>query len=182
MSSNIETEPNAQKLYRYYVNSVQVLNVIPPEKVIKKKHYVNIYNVLYYGILKNYIELKVKKLLLPCGTCDDYKELLNMILEIFCIKLGDIEPRIVLTEPDGTVIIDTYKKTLNTFTNWKNKIINENHNSRISIKNAQYYDGVGYEKKVSSTIPPVYQYGVAVRLGNKHENYGTLRLSRNVYC
>ena len=128
--------------------------------------------------------MKLKTLLQYGSTPDDYANLLNSVLETFNIKLGDISLRMVVTEPDGTVIIDTYKKTLNTFCNWKNKLINENHNSRMSIKNAQYFTGgVGYEKKVSSTIDPyLSEYGVAIRAGNKYDNYGTFRLSSNVYC
>lgn len=172
-----------QKLYRYIENDKQVLNIAAPEKVKNNKHYAKLYNTLYDAIVCNYLELKLKKILMPCSTPDDYINLLNLVLLKFNIKLGDIEPRIVITEPDGTVIIDTYQKTLNTYNNWKMKLINENHNSRQSIKNAQYFiEGVGYEKKVSSTINPIYQYGVAIRAGNKNENYGTIRLSSNVYC
>ena len=172
-----------KNLYRYIEGDSQVLNIVAPEKVKKNKHYTKLYNILYNGIMCNYLELKMKKLLMPCATTDDYIDLLNTVLCKFNIKLGDMELRIVITEPDGTVIIDTYQKTLNTFSNWKSKIINENHNTRLSIKNAQYFiEGVGYEKKVSSTIDPIYQYGVAIRAGNKNENYGTIRLSSNVYC
>lgn len=172
-----------QYLYRYIKNGTQMLNICPPEKVLFKSQYAKLYNALYNGIICEYLELQLKKLLLPCADQDDYNKLLAIVLAKFEIKLGDIEPRLVITEPDGTVIIDTYKVTLNTFANWKNKLINENHNTRMSIKNAQQLaDGVGYEKKKSTTIDPIVQYSVAIRAGNKNENYGTLRLSSNVYC
>jgi len=184
MSSSIELtreEYVNQKLYRFIEGGRQILNLIPSEQIYKEKHYIDLYNILYNGILSNYLELKLKKLLQIFSTCVDYKDLLDTVLSKFNITLGDVAPRIVITEPDGTVIIDTYKKTLNTYENWKNKAINENHNTRMSIKNAQYFTGgVGFEKKTSSTIDPVYQYSVAIRAGNKYDNYGVIRLSCNI--
>lgn len=73
--------------------------------------------------------------------------------------------RVVITLPDGTVVIDTAKSN-NTYANYQAKTINENHNSRIAIVDAQMYQcGLGVESKFSSSTEEVEAY-VARRLGN----------------
>lgn len=85
--------------------------------------------------------------------------------------------RIVITLPDGTVVVDTSKGTANTYQNFKNKVINENHNTRVAILDAQIYDcGVGLETKKSTTDNIVESY-VAKRLGNYLDSAGTVRIS-----
>jgi hypothetical protein len=44
--------------------------------------------------------------------------------------------RIVITLPDGTVVVDTSKNN-NTYANFQAKAINENHNTRVAILDAQ---------------------------------------------
>ncbi len=86
--------------------------------------------------------------------------------------------RIVVTLPDGTVVVDTSKKTLNTYANFLAKKINENHNTRVSIFDAQAFEcGVGVETKRSSTDGVVESY-VAKRLGNYLASSGTVRISK----
>jgi hypothetical protein len=85
--------------------------------------------------------------------------------------------RLVITLPDGTVVIDTAKTTKNTYANYQNKLINENHNTRIAILNAQLQtSGIGYETKYSTTDKKSENY-LARRLGAYLNNSGTARLS-----
>lgn len=85
--------------------------------------------------------------------------------------------RIVVTLPDGTVVVDTSKGAKNTFANYEAKVINENHNSRVAILDAQIWDcGVGLETKNSSSTGVVEVY-LAKRLGAYLNSAGTVRLS-----
>jgi hypothetical protein len=85
--------------------------------------------------------------------------------------------RIVITIPDGTVVVDTGKGALNTYANYLAKAINENHNTRIAIHAAQAYAcGVALETKLSSTVGAKDSY-VAIRLGNFLDSNGTVRMS-----
>jgi hypothetical protein len=60
--------------------------------------------------------------------------------------------RVVITLPDGTVVVDTSKGAANTYQNFQDKVINENHNTRVAILDAQIYDcGVGLETKTSTS-------------------------------
>lgn len=86
--------------------------------------------------------------------------------------------RIVVTLPDGTVVVDTSKGANNTYTNFIDKAINENHNTRVAILDAQIYDcGVGLESKTSSSTG-VQEVYLAKRLGAYLDSVGTVRLSR----
>lgn len=85
--------------------------------------------------------------------------------------------RVVVTLPDGTVVVDTAKGATNTFVNFDAKAINENHNTRVAIFDAQIYDcGVGLETKTSSTTGVAEVY-LAKRLGAYLDSVGTVRLS-----
>ena len=85
--------------------------------------------------------------------------------------------RVVITLPDGTVVIDTFKGGANTYVNFKAKTINENHNTRIAFLDSQLFEcGVGVETKLSSTTN-VKEFYVAKRLGNYLDSSGTVRLS-----
>ena len=84
--------------------------------------------------------------------------------------------RIVVTLPDGTVVVDTSKSN-NTYPNFIAKRINENHNTRVAILDAQLFDcGVGLEKKTSSSTGDEEVY-LAKRLGEYLNSAGTVRLS-----
>jgi hypothetical protein len=84
--------------------------------------------------------------------------------------------RIVVTLPDGTVVVDTSKSN-NTYANFVAKAINENHNTRVAILDAQLYDcGLGLEAKTSTTTGDQEVY-LAKRLGNYLDSAGTVRLS-----
>ncbi|HRB97086.1 MAG TPA: hypothetical protein PKY67_05165 [Nitrosomonas sp.] len=86
--------------------------------------------------------------------------------------------RVVVTLPDGTVVVDTSKGANNTYANFIDKAINENHNTRVAILDAQIYDcGVGLESKTSSSTG-VQEVYLAKRLGAYLDSVGTVRLSR----
>jgi hypothetical protein len=84
--------------------------------------------------------------------------------------------RIVITLPDGTVVVDTSKSN-NSYANFQAKAINENHNSRIAFHVAQHYQcGYGLESKRSSTTGTLEAY-FALRLGPHLNSVGTVRIS-----
>ena len=86
--------------------------------------------------------------------------------------------RIVITLTDGTVVVDTGKGAANTFADFAAKSINENHNSRLSILDAQLFEcGIGLETKRSTTTG-VIDDAVAKRLGSYLASSGTVRLSK----
>jgi hypothetical protein len=95
--------------------------------------------------------------------------------------------RVLITLPDGTVVVDTSKPDdpsnstpdvqANSFQHFKNKTVNENHNTRISILDAQLWPcGLGVERKFSTTdnVSEIY---LAERLGDYLNNDGIARLS-----
>jgi hypothetical protein len=85
--------------------------------------------------------------------------------------------RVVITLPDGTVVIDTSKGGTNTFANFQAKTINENHNSRLAILAAQEYAcGIGVESKFSTSTNQTESY-VAIRTGPQLDSAGTIRMS-----
>ena len=93
--------------------------------------------------------------------------------------------RVVVTLSDGQVVLDTAKATagslnsdLNTFNNFKNKAINENHNSRVAILTALLSNaGTGYEEKFSTSDLKFEAYH-AQRMGAASSNaLGVVRVS-----
>ena len=91
---------------------------------------------------------------------------------------GEKTCKILLALDDGTVIVDTSKGAQNTLQNYKDKKINENHNSRPEIMNAVLNSsGVASAVRFSSSSTDVFQY-YAVRLGNSPQaNLGTIRIA-----
>lgn len=85
--------------------------------------------------------------------------------------------RILITLPDGSVVLDT-NKTNNTYANYKSKLINENHNSRVSIMSALLGNsGLSFEDKYSTSSGNFEQY-MAVRVGPVSSSPGgVIRLS-----
>jgi hypothetical protein len=85
--------------------------------------------------------------------------------------------RVLITLPDGTVVVDTKKTTANTYENFAAKLINENHNSRIAILDAQMWPcGVGVETRRSTSTGTIENY-LARRIGGYLNNLGTVRVS-----
>jgi hypothetical protein len=104
------------------------------------------------------------------------KKLLNMVNSP-TRKINTKSIRIVLSLPDGTLIFDSKVGANNTWQNYLDKKIGENHNTRIAIIAAQlFYPGVGYEKKYSTTTKN-FEYYIAKRVGALGDNLGTVRYS-----
>ena len=87
--------------------------------------------------------------------------------------------RILCTLPDGAVFYDSGKGDKNTYSNFKSKSINENHNTRFvffeSIKKDESYE-TKYSTSVSLLQSREYYY--AIRIGTSPENsVGVLRIS-----
>lgn len=113
------------------------------------------------------------------ATCDQIAALFNT-------------GRVVLTDPDGLVIVDTGKTNGGgaNQNNWTAAqdganpatfadAINVNHNSRNSIINAQQWPcGVAVETKFSNSVHAFQNY-VAIRLGEYTNSVGTVRMSVN---
>ena len=99
-------------------------------------------------------------------------------------SFGKTTARILVCLPDGTVFYDssrnvsgTVSTKTNTWINADNKTINENHNTRAAIINAQLVeDGVSFESKFSTSTDNYEDY-VAVRIGAQGANAGTVRYS-----
>ncbi|MEY4769024.1 MAG: hypothetical protein RL637_1663 [Pseudomonadota bacterium] len=107
---------------------------------------------------------------------DQYQALLNLANTI-AAKAG-ATGRVVITLPDGTVVIDTKKTSTNTFDNFVAKAINENHNSRIAILDAQLWPcGIGIETRRSTSTGTIETY-VARRVGGYLNSLGTIRISQ----
>jgi hypothetical protein len=101
------------------------------------------------------------------------------------VSASILNGRLVVTLPDGTVVVDTGKPLDatnvlaqgNSYVHFTKKTVNENHNSRIAILDSQdHVCGVGVETKVSTTDKTRESY-VAIRLGAHLNNSGTARLS-----
>ena len=91
--------------------------------------------------------------------------------------------RVVVTLPDGTVVIDTARDDntadprSNSYAHFQAKTINENHNSRLAILGAQQFAcGIAVESKLSSSTGLTESY-VAIRVGEHLDSLGTIRMS-----
>jgi len=93
--------------------------------------------------------------------------------------------RLIVALPDGTVVVDTARPddaanvlpAGNSFGHFRNKAVNENHNSRVAILDAQEWPcGTGLEAKFSTSTGK-RELGFAVRLGAHLDSNGTARLS-----
>lgn len=161
--------------------NIKKLNLCPPVCLISSSIYKPIYDSLYDGVLQNNLEILYNNLIQSDNINGPiiYDDFLGKIVSIYGTTLGTQSPRIVLTESDGTVVIDT-SKTSNSYGNWKSKQINENHNSRVAFMATQMFPcGVGYETKYSTSTQTNQAY-VAIRLGDFLNNPGSIRLSYNV--
>ena len=94
------------------------------------------------------------------------------------ISVGGSKARLLCTLADGTVFYDSGSKVKNSFSNYKSKSINENHQSRSAIQKAILSDeGLGWEAKFSTSTNSYEQY-VAMRVGmSQHDAMGVVRLS-----
>ena len=90
--------------------------------------------------------------------------------------------RLVVTLPDGTVVVDTvqpdgdFPANANSYAHFKARSINENHNTRVAIMAAQTFPcGIGIETR--PTVPGNAESHFAARLGAHLNSSGTARLS-----
>lgn len=173
--------------YRQCHCSKIVLNVKPSKCILENCVYKHLYCKLYETILENCLEVRLNEMYLAANDPNTdaanfaYQNFVTFVTSLFCITLGTESLRLVITEQDGTVVLDTAKdSSVNTRANWKAKLINENHNSRLAILNTQLCpEGTGYETKLSSTVNKVQSY-VAIRAGKFTNSSGTFRLSQNL--
>jgi hypothetical protein len=96
---------------------------------------------------------------------------------------GLVNGRVLITLPDGTVMIDTARDdntvnpNSNSYQHFLDKTINENHNSRLAILGAQQFAcGVGLETKFSTSTNQNEVY-LALRIGDHLDSDGTVRIS-----
>jgi hypothetical protein len=127
---------------------------------------------------------QLKELLAAVVDQATYQSLLDLARSI---AGGTATGRVLITLPDGTVVVDTSKSDdpsdltpdvqANSFQHFKNKTVNENHNTRISILDAQLWPcGLGVERKFSTT-DNAFEIYLAQRLGPYLNNEGTARFS-----
>jgi len=169
--------------YRICKCNKMALNIKPNPCILENCKYKELYCILYETILNNYLEVQLNNMYIEaapnnCAADHAYNNFLTLVLNLFHINPENLfSPRLVITEQDGTVVIDTFASTNNTRANWRTKTINENHNSRLAILNSQLFqDGTGYETKLSTTTNTVQMY-VAIRGGKFNDSFGTFRLS-----
>jgi hypothetical protein len=146
------------------------------------------YKELFHVLNRN--RTKFTDLLHNVTNQASYQVLYDAALELAAklnVATGLTGGRVVVTDPDGLVVVDTAKGALNTYANFQAganpatfaQTINVNHNSRVSILDAQQWPcGVGVETKFSNSVQTFQNY-VAVRLGPYLNNSGTYRGSVN---
>lgn len=193
----------------YLINCNKSLNVHPPKCLEESKCFRELFDQVEVAILHEQFYLKFAEAIrqsdpatdAPNGNCTPgnynsaqyYNCFFQAMIDAFAaagvvVTPGTASPRVVCTESDGTVIVDTSRAwdqdntnvaNLNNYQNWHNKKINENHNSRVAVLSTQLYScGVGYERKWSSTVNSNQDYA-AVRIGRYLQAFGQCRLSQN---
>jgi hypothetical protein len=118
----------------------------------------------YLGILSRVVSHDVnsnESLFLSCNDSIAFSTAWRPIRPLFCVSPSNSTPDV----------------QANSFQHFKNKTVNENHNTRISILDAQLWPcGSGVERKFSTT-DNVFETYLAERLGPYLNNEGTARLS-----
>ncbi len=140
-----------------------------------------------YHALHEILELAAPQLqtLLDAVVNEATYETLYNYVNTLKLQAG-VTGRIVITLPDGTVVVDTSKPTdftdinanyANSYTHFQDKNVNENHNSRLAILNANFWPYPwGLEIKFSTSDDNTQQY-VATRLGEYLNSSGVARIS-----
>ena len=129
-----------------------------------------------YVTLINTLVPRTGQLIADIVAMIDQTTYATLLADSQAVAASIVNGRLVITLPDGTVVIDT-SKVNNTYANFLAKAINENHNSRVAILSAQQYPcGLGLESKFSTTDGRLEAY-FAIRLGNMLDSYGTARIS-----
>ena len=139
----------------------------------------NFYNnkQLYNNILRFYTNPSSESFYNITKTSLDL--LLDNCLEDIKDKISVKKVRILCTLPDGAVFYDSDKGDKNTYSNFKSKSINENHNTRFVFFEAIKKDE-SYETKYSTSVSDIQasEFYYAIRIGTSPENsVGVLRIS-----
>ena len=172
-----QPELDCERIYRYCEGGKIRLNLVPHPCLLQDKVKNDLFVKLYNTILVNNLETELQKLQIVDSE-SQYDSFVSLITKLFGVVIGTESPRILVTESDGTVVMDS-SKTTNTYANWKAKKINENHNTRVAVLNSQLQEGgVGCETKYSSSTGTKQVY-VATRAGAFLEAAGSFRLSVN---
>jgi len=138
-----------------------------------------------YTQLKTLLQSQVSALTSLVSQVSDQASYQSLLTRAHAIANALPSGRLVVTEPDGTVIVDTSQpddpnNSLpqgNSYQHFLDKTVNENHNSRVAIFTAQEWPcGQGLETKLSTTTNERENY-FAIRLGQQFNNQGTARLS-----
>jgi len=138
-----------------------------------------------YALVQNALSPKTNILRTQLGQVVDQATYVTLLTTSRNLANSIPNGRLVVTVPDGTVVLDTSKPddpatTLpegNSYQHFQSKTVNENHNSRVAIFSAQQWPcGFAIESKLS-TSTGVREHYVAVRLGNHLDSIGTARLS-----
>lgn len=106
------------------------------------------------------------------------------VLKDICENYSKVNnTRIVLTIADGTVCIDTGKPFRNTYFNFRNKIINENHNTRapfINAINSNALPPLASESKLSNSTGN-FEYRSCLRVSfNSGTPQGVIAFSKKI--
>ena len=138
-----------------------------------------------YTTLRNTLEPQVDNLNTRVLQTVDQQTYASLLADSRTLASSFTTGRVVITVPDGTVVVDTARPddptnilpSGNSFQHFQNKTVNENHNSRIAILDAQEWPcGIGLEAKFSTSTGKRELY-VAIRLGAHLDSNGTARLS-----
>jgi len=165
--------------YRIFNGSISQLNVEPSCCILNDPTYRDLFNTLYNAILNNNLET----LLNAITNATTY----NTFKALFFGPLAIINPAlysVVVTDPDGHVVIDTTKADANnTFTNYVAGTINtENFNTRVDVMEAQMFpEGTGFETAytfINNT--KTFQSSVSIRLGKWRNSAGTIRITKAI--
>lgn len=138
-----------------------------------------------YSQLNSVLQPKIGSLKTKLDAVKNQATYATLLNEARTIATSFADGRLVVTLPDGTLVVDTSAvddptNTLpkgNSYLHFRNKTINENLNTRISNLDSQLHVcGIGVETRFS-TIDLVKESFVAIRLGAYLNSSGTARIS-----
>lgn len=147
--------------------------VVPDPCLLKEEPFKTYFCALREAIIYYRIDLMLDAVV----DATTYNALLAVANQVATKVTGG---RVLISLPDGTVVIDTFVGATNTYANFVAKLVGENHNSRIAIhQSLNHQNGTGWENKYSTTTTTKQNY-VAVRLGRYLKHIGAIRLSADV--
>jgi hypothetical protein len=136
------------------------------------------YDLLWAGLTPH-----LDSLLSLLNTVSDQASYATLVGAARSVAGGVPHGRVVVTLPDGTVVVDTWRvdgetpANANSYAHFLSKSINENLNSRVAMMAAQLFPcGIAVETRISTTTGNV-ESQFAARLGQDLNSSGTARLS-----